>query len=700
MAAATVSHFARSAGSPPHAPSSAMPSPSRRSTGTHAVADSNGAATVNASSPASTRPRSTRHASGLGQSVAQSPESTGSKAGLDAPPRSHSARQQAVLDNKNGAASPNQQLNAAGESSAATSTTTARERRIPSRSSSLQDIKGKGVEKKDSFSPPTDEEERRRAVEKILRRTQAAKVRQNDLTLGRQWACPVTVWLHRHHLLTLACPRQTARNFRNRLALASFKAQRGWQDADFGSIEAHIEQQTQQLQQQPTFGYTHPPRPGQIVYGSMPPPMSEAYAADTPFFGHAPLPMSVSYASTSAAPYDSIALRGPAQLAPSSDAHQRQKRRMTVGDPNGRTALSRTSSSSSGETGAHRRHSLSSGPKPGSPRSRVPPRKQQLPATSRPLSSSDPTFSSFVDAAAALTGLSRGPPDPNVISGDDGDRPGIAGTIPNGRAATPDREKGNTSASAEGAAELMLFLAASPSPVQTRANVSAPAMGGDGSALKGRRLFSGVEGMSSGPHAHAVSESSPLSARLQGSPSHLAPASAISPHRSPPARFSPTGSPFADGTEGPSKTSQHYSVLSSAAPHGSMSSVAPFAPSTVSMSGPSTLPAIPSTPGRDRQASGSGWEHFLNVSPSPQRPTFDRSALGRRSLEDVERGSYDEVAIAGPSDYENEGVSSSAPTSTALIGNMTRSSAPFATSSTASPGMAATNAQQTHQSPF
>lgn len=253
--------------------------------------------------------------------------------------------------------------------------------------------------------------------------------------------------------------------------------------------------------------------------------------------------------------------------------------------------------------------------------------------------SSDPTFSSFVDAATALTGLSRASSDRSVNSGEDGSQEGAGDrrtsngeTAPGEqrRPSTPEGKRKDFAAalgagapgaesSAEGAAELMLFLAASPSPVQVRTGASRPALS-EGMGMKGRRLFSNSGGAPSGDDFSAPPTQSNSVQAVFGE--HLSPR--------PPAQVtlgaSPSLFPSAETSNGngdssnePSKSSSQY--ISSA----STSSLA--APSSLGNGLPSSLPQAPGTPVRDRQPSGSNWESYLNVSPSPQRAPVDREKM-------------------------------------------------------------------------
>ncbi|KAK4050654.1 hypothetical protein OIV83_003380 [Microbotryomycetes sp. JL201] len=485
-----------------------------------------------------------------------------------------------------------------------------------------------------------EEHQRQQAVDKVLKRTQAAKL---------------------------------ARTFRNRIALASFKAQRGWQNADLGSIESHLHQST------PAVVMHQSPMPLPFPQ-AMPPPVSsyggtmypQSYATAAPAYQPHATPQSAPYASTSTAPYSA-----PPSQPYFGEPQHRQKRRMTISDATGRDAspqrkqvattnANRVRATSLSQSGSNNHYSAA-------------PIQQRLPSSSRPLSSSDPTFSSFVDAAQALTGMSRGPSDHSVLSGED-ERASPGTARQTARPGTPDQDRsrvkgqGLGESSAEGAAELMLFLAASPSPVQTSKTTSTTVLGGDGAPLRGRRLFSGADGPT---RADADKPMTPS----QGSTATGTQSTLFGSQLAPPMSTStsmqfdePDGSqksrPFAnEDVDGPSKTSLHYGAVSSSAlGNAPLSAATSIGPTTAL----SSLPPMPSTPGRDRQASGSGWEHFLNVSPSPQRPTFDRSAIANRDkLLDHDVPLHE----AGPSPFSGP---PPPPTSSAAL----TGSAPFATTST------------------
>ncbi|GAA5985249.1 hypothetical protein JCM10908_002585 [Rhodotorula pacifica] len=626
-----------------------------------------------------------------------------------------------------------------------------------------------------------DEQQRKRQIERVLKRAQAAKL---------------------------------ARNFRNRVQLAAFKNQRGWQDVKLDVIEPHLEQEAQQRKQhmanvitpeqqaalvaqqqtserlahvsasqerlgggpshhhsqqqqdeyqlpmyassgrassntyQPQLGgggmdailggrefsgvsaalqhqheiyhsqqhYAHPLHPSagpptkrprlaatysaQDVYA--PQPLPQTTHSDSPYattevyqpplaggsrygrlYADAPAASSSSSSAAAAAAFEHV---WDSRTSPDGNRSLRQRGPFPSGMPPGSQNGASTSELYSLPAPAHRQPPQQQLPgSTASPRTRAAARRASPPK--QPLSSSDPTFSSFVDAANALTGMARAPSDPalsgNGSGGDDdgvphmyaqsgrrsvdvshggGGAPSLsrhssssaASTHAGGgggggyalpRPSTPERQivklpgapngangapgggggSGGDGATAEGAAELMLFLAASPSPVQSRK--APPPTLGDGMP-KGRRLFSGADGDPS-----ASSFGGELDAF--GSSGGGAAAAAPRPHNPVPAPFA-TASPSAD----PSK---HFATASSAtgsshlqhlhAQQDALHTPAPFGLLS-SSSAPAPPPLqqqqqAPGTPGRrQRQPSlGGTWESFINASPSPKRT----AAAGRRS---------------------------------------------------------------------
>ena len=260
-----------------------------------------------------------------------------------------------------------------------------------------------------------------------------------------------------------------------------------------------------------------------------------------------------------------------------------------------------------------------------------------------PISSSDPGFSSFVDAASVLSGLNgrngseggggmhqAGEPDDGrrtpprnkgkaVANGlghshgnGNGNGNGGAGA---GEAGTGGAGEGNNSADA---AELMLYLAASPSPVQSKASVPKAQLLGGASPVRGRRLFSG-------DHEADTAPSQSVSAVFGDFHQTGAFGHGHGRHSPPPPHQQAHGS--------------HHAYLG----HGL----------------PPSIAAEVSTP-RDRQPSfgapGGAWETYVNASPSPSPgkrtlPALQAGAAGRRA---DERGSprpdrsveLDEVPVA------------------------------------------------------
>ncbi|GAA5843348.1 hypothetical protein JCM9279_002072 [Rhodotorula babjevae] len=541
--------------------------------------------------------------------------------------------------------------------------------------------KGKGVARDGPLGQghaPDDPDEQQRRVERVLQRAEASRL---------------------------------ARAFRNRLALASYKASRGWHDVGLDTIEPHLEQEAQRRSQGPAADSKHP---------APPPPAPQHYPSQPlAHQAYAPHPHQPVYQQQHPSPYDMDAVLGaptpsshphkrarlddPYQPARSRPAPQQQQQQQQAdmysahsvyapppqpvhtvspystasvyhrepagpasaralyaphpddGAPSaGAAARKQRASAAAASSAAAAAAGAGSPSSPaGSSRSRRVPSRRSSPAKGsggRPgdaLSSSDPTFSSFVDAATALTGMARAPSDPSSQgSGSDegggagagarlaatrgmdvdvdGQGAGEAGEVGGGsdrgsraplaRPATPERQiakldgapiglgapgggsaGANDSGTAEGAAELMLYLAASPSPVQSRK--APPTTLGDGPGIKGRRLFSGM-GMSAGDDA---------------------PAPGAGPGQDP-------GSIFGGELGGahPSGPLDAPFATSSAAP-----TSAPLEP--VKSGGATSTPsgvfgggggAGPATPGRQRQPSLGGaasWELFINASPSPKR---------------------------------------------------------------------------------
>ncbi|KAI5476594.1 transcription factor Nrm1/Whi5 [Pseudohyphozyma bogoriensis] len=400
------------------------------------------------------------------------------------------------------------------------------------------------------------DEEKRDMVEKVLKRAESSKL---------------------------------TRAFKTRLALAAFKAERGWHEVKFDVIEPHLEEEEALRQQQKELamrqsqsqqgayqeeGAMGPPpsasglkrsRGGSVANAAMAnatmyeqqqqqsQPAYHAYPPDDVYASpYGPPGAHPQYQPQHQPTASTSSLQPPvhlqanglhAPLAPPApgfpDAH-RSKRRMTNPSQEGRppflqqqgiTDDRRASVSSSTASGPSLHHSHSQNPSPRMRNSatrssiyRSPPpplpngNSSAGPSTStgagagtsasgQPLSTSDPTFSSFVDAASVLSGLSRGPSDPSVVS-EDGSNPGGPSTTTDlARPVTPERpNKGKAVANGAGgpendtagAAELMLFLAASPSPAQNRSGAASRSDfglgvgGGEGGMgmMKGRRLFS------------------------------------------------------------------------------------------------------------------------------------------------------------------------------------------------------------------
>lgn len=470
---------------------------------------------------------------------------------------------------------------------------------------------------------------------------------------------------------------QITRAFRTRLALASFKAERGWQDIKFDEIEPHVEQeaaknrqaremelqQQQHRQQQPQQSYSAVPqstdeglmgppltahgqkraRGGSLATASMAnttmydqylsPSHNEesAYASPSPSHHNGDTYATSPYVNTQS-PYrptaSTSALPSPAHFARTSQhqPHQHQQFTTTLiggGNDSHRQKRRQTTASESlpnfvaGHVSPPRRP-LSAGPLH-SPRTRNSAtrssihRMPDLPNGSsssgqqsqQPLSTADPNFSSFVDAASVLTGLSRGPSESNLLGpDDDGSQM---------RPQTPPRlDKSKSAATNEndtaGAAELMLFLAASPSPARVR---TTPHQGILGEGMKGRRLFGGNdegidERFATGSNGRSNMENGGGGAGSAYS-NALAHSSSL--------MDSSTGSSIFDFPG-----ASQGSTRGSGASVGGLQSAATFDSSS---SGP-TKATSTSTPTRERNPSGT-WDSYLNVSPSPTRASASQA---------------------------------------------------------------------------
>ncbi|KAK4701022.1 hypothetical protein P7C70_g5212, partial [Phenoliferia sp. Uapishka_3] len=265
--------------------------------------------------------------------------------------------------------------------------------------------------------------ERRKIVDKVLRRAQAAKL---------------------------------ARTLRARLELATFKTSRGWETASLNDIEPHVEAEEmnrrreldyrrhqqqqyelsqQQLQQQymraSEPGLMGPPASTTTLKRQRGGSLASASMANTTMYDkqiyNPPAPCAAQAYHPHQPTASTSALQPP--FHPNHQQHQqptqfpsaplpsthRQKRRQTTASemlPTFREEGSKSPPRRPASVGSPRsrnsgsRRSMSSIP--------VHPLATSAPAT-QPLSSSDPNFSSFVDAASVLSGLSRGPSDPALV---------------------------------------------------------------------------------------------------------------------------------------------------------------------------------------------------------------------------------------------------------------------------------------------
>ncbi|GAA5871365.1 hypothetical protein JCM16303_000732 [Sporobolomyces ruberrimus] len=565
-------------------------------------------------------------------------------------------------------------------------------------------------------------------------------------------------------LLKRAEAAKLARAFRNRLALASFKTARGWQDVNLDVIEPHLREEALKRQQNsPSESHLdNPSFPSHPSPSSLPalPTITASHQglaepappADQPYqymINYNPRPLDMEaviggsgggggsahkrtrsidpsqgqsqgspYASNpQASPYSTANVYRKLQESP-SDARSTKRRNM-----DGATPRPRQKSTGGSRKGTPLRQSTNGTP-------------------AKPPSSSDSTFSSFVDAAAALTGMARAPSDPSASGSEEeqqssrpydtsfstgqGSTPGrnqsrLGASLPVGsvihsiphpphhhhafpqpqqhaqsrpspgpfpgqhglanghpsqsylyaslplpsesiapppRPATPEKMKmpggggaGSGENSEVAAADLMLFLAHSPSPVQTRK--AQPTLG-DASGVKGRRLFGAgdpsegdedASGSGSGSgnglaqsvfgggiDAFSPSRAPPLS-RSTSTTSSFITSSGPSTSRGLDIPFDPTSSTSSASISidaDPSKPSSSHQYL----PSSSMPLSGPLGLDSSATSDPHLAFAAPGTPRqRDSSLNGSGWESFINASPSPARATIPRGdtppGLGR-----------------------------------------------------------------------
>ncbi|GAA5985043.1 hypothetical protein JCM5350_003324 [Sporobolomyces pararoseus] len=591
-------------------------------------------------------------------------------------------------------------------------------------SDALKLDKGKAVardqEEEEASASASDAIERQIQVDKILKRAEAAKL---------------------------------ARAFRNRLALASFKTSRGWQDVTLDVIEPHLRDEALKRQQ------TSPPADIQNSNessASLPPPppppsSSRSGPISQPTQSIAPTarPIAPKPPATPAAdqPYQyqiNYNARPPLDMdavisGSGGGGNSAHKRNRSIdpsyggqGSPYGSGASPYSTANvyrieKTQESPTKRRNLDGTGTTPrqrqksvGGSRRATPLRQSANGTPAKPPASSDPAFSSFVDAAAALTGMARQPSDPSISGSSEEelqhsrpyDHPGSGqsrptSTLPGGsiiqsiphpphhhhafpqphvqphpfasqsaslnghpsqnylfdslplpsssdhstsqlppRPSTPEKVKANGGAVGSGensevaAADLMLFLAHSPSPVQTRK--AQPTLG-DGSGIKGRRLFGAGEEEEGGNEPTGSSNGNELAQSVFGGSGGFSPSQAPSLSRTGSA-----SSPFITSSSGPSistsrvldgpfdPTSSASSAPISIDTDPSKPSSSSFASSSLAASAPLGLDSsnvsephlafpAPGTP-RQRQPSfnGSGWESFINASPSPTRATVPR----------------------------------------------------------------------------
>lgn len=267
---------------------------------------------------------------------------------------------------------------------------------------------------------------------------------------------------------------QATRSLQTRLALAGFKASRGWSSIKLDVIEPHLAQQAQDRKRKASEDLHHQSATGAKAAGKR----------------RAPSIANVQNAS-------------PAASGPTGNLFNA----MLAGNVPPSSVQSPSSLARGGTTPATAAGRNASVFPSGSGRGFQPPPGRPI----KPLSTSDPAFArsatEYVDAANVLNSLSRAPSDAAILAGAGSPIPIPRSPISHTRrtaglpeASTPGRGGAGTterrSASQEeeeqeDAAELMLFLAASPSPQAKRTasvEVSA-AQGGGPMGVQGRKLF-------------------------------------------------------------------------------------------------------------------------------------------------------------------------------------------------------------------
>lgn len=409
---------------------------------------------------------------------------------------------------------------------------------------------------------------------------------------------------------------QLSRAFQNRLALAAFKHSRGWADVSLAVLEpALIKDAQDRAQTLAALAHAAQPHPHHQQPQDYPPPPGAYYAHPSSGEGSMGPPAKRMRADVSSMAHPSQAGRQmyandpyvgvppaeyyqngghPGYVQPYGAGHHHPHASTSALPPNGLGggyAPSPQGLNPFLNGGAHGGHHLG-----GSHVSALAGHAVQRaglrgppPRPSGPLSSSDPGFSSFVDAASVLSGLNRQLSDE---TGQEGITPRRDG------ARTPPRDKGKAAAAGgspgEGnsadAAELMLFLAASPSPVQPKAHIPAAGLLGGASPMRGRRLFSG-ESEPGGDPAHSQSVAS-----VFGDFHHSA---GFNHRHSPPPQQSHA------------LNAQHLGGIGLGPP-------------------PVATYGDPATP-RDRQPSfgapGGAWELFVNQSPEPSPQRLNKGGV-------------------------------------------------------------------------
>ena len=340
---------------------------------------------------------------------------------------------------------------------------------------------------------------------------------------------------------------QAGRILQQRLALASYKALNGWQDAKLEQLEPHAEQKAQerdrkrkaqeaidQSQQAKKIALASQTQNDRSVHArqdtgpGLPPQMSLYDAMMTPSLGSGMFDSYSPRVADGFAEYPSSgqqhSLLASSDLAPSAHIGQASPGRSGL--------IIQTALANSTAALHHPASPISSardtpGLRPGSPLGKIEsPHRRTNSTPHQTLSTRDPGFVGTVNAATVLSGLTAGGledtiPGPSRITPPPSAKKGLSQGSP--KSGSNGRPRARTNPGGEqDAAELMLYLAQSPSPGPVKRKVSHPfPMDEKNGAMKGRQLFAAQDGPEEAKRALAGQPSIQLS--HSQSPSHQPP---------------------------------------------------------------------------------------------------------------------------------------------------------------------------------